>query len=141
MTLDSLRVQLGSQVPSGCWVSRMKRVAAVMRRVWAGLGGRGRGRRRGEQRLRVPPEVPLVATEGNYLLQDEGRRTAVLPLLDELWYLDLDARRRVPRLVERHVRFGKYRAGSRTLGQRIRRAERPPRAPGSGRAHLVVAMS
>ncbi|MFG2333316.1 nucleoside/nucleotide kinase family protein [Streptomyces sp. NPDC048604] len=55
----------------------------------------------------VPAGVPLVVTEGNYLLHDEGDWAAVRALLDEVWYLDLDDRRRIPRLVERHVRFGK----------------------------------
>ncbi|MFJ4869923.1 nucleoside/nucleotide kinase family protein [Streptomyces sp. NPDC088757] len=58
----------------------------------------------------VGPDVPLVVTEGNYLLHDEGAWAGVLPLLDEAWYLDLDARLRVPRLIDRHVRFGKDRA-------------------------------
>ncbi|MFJ9432882.1 nucleoside/nucleotide kinase family protein [Streptomyces sp. NPDC101490] len=57
----------------------------------------------------VAPEVPLVITEGNYLLHDEGAWASVLPLLDEAWYLHLDAGTRVPRLIERHIRFGKDR--------------------------------
>ncbi|MFD7920535.1 nucleoside/nucleotide kinase family protein [Streptomyces sp. NPDC059740] len=55
----------------------------------------------------VPPEVPLVLTEGNYLLLDEGPWAAVRPLLDEVWYVDLDPGTRVRRLVDRHTRFGR----------------------------------
>ncbi|MFE7748548.1 nucleoside/nucleotide kinase family protein [Streptomyces sp. NPDC057428] len=58
----------------------------------------------------VPREIPLVVTEGNYLLLDEGPWAAVRGLLDEVWFVDADPRERVSGLVERHVRFGKSRA-------------------------------
>ncbi|MET9661823.1 nucleoside/nucleotide kinase family protein [Streptomyces sp. NPDC006510] len=57
----------------------------------------------------VSPDVPLVVTEGNYLLHDEGPWAAVRGLLDEVWFLETDPALRVRRLVERHVRFGKPR--------------------------------
>jgi pantothenate kinase len=51
----------------------------------------------------VAREVPLVVTEGNYLLVwDEVR-----PLLDEAWYVAPDEAVRVARLIERHIAFGK----------------------------------
>ncbi|MEE1791929.1 nucleoside/nucleotide kinase family protein [Streptomyces sp. BE308] len=59
--------------------------------------------------LPVPPDVPLVVTEGNYLLHDDEAWAPVRGLLDEVWFLDLDPEERVRRLVERHVRFGKPR--------------------------------
>ncbi|WP_399070389.1 nucleoside/nucleotide kinase family protein [Streptomyces stackebrandtii] len=89
----------------------------------------------------VPPEVPLVVTEGNYLLHDEGLWAAALPLLDEVWYLDLDDRRRVPRLVERHVRFGKDRAGAERWVHDSDEANARLVARSRDRAHLVVRMS
>ena len=55
----------------------------------------------------VPRTARLVITEGNYLLLDGPRWSTVRPLLDEVWYADLDAGERLRRLVERHVRFGK----------------------------------
>ncbi|MFI1396999.1 nucleoside/nucleotide kinase family protein [Streptomyces sp. NPDC020681] len=58
----------------------------------------------------VAPEVPLVVTEGNYLLHDEGPWSRLRPLLDEVWYLEIDDAVRVSRLVDRHVRFGKPRS-------------------------------
>jgi pantothenate kinase len=58
----------------------------------------------------VAPEVPLVITEGNYLLHDEGPWAHIRPLLDEVWYLEIDDAVRVSRLVDRHVRFGKQRS-------------------------------
>ncbi|MFF4245810.1 nucleoside/nucleotide kinase family protein [Streptomyces sp. NPDC001822] len=60
--------------------------------------------------VRVGKDIPLVVTEGNYLLLDEGPWAAVRGLLDEVWFLDADPRERVSGLVERHVRFGKSRA-------------------------------
>ncbi|AEN13126.1 MULTISPECIES: nucleoside/nucleotide kinase family protein [unclassified Streptomyces] len=57
----------------------------------------------------VPPDTPLVVTEGNYLLLDEGPWAPVRGLLDEVWFLDTDPELRVRRLVDRHVRFGKPR--------------------------------
>ncbi|MGY0236651.1 nucleoside/nucleotide kinase family protein [Longispora urticae] len=61
----------------------------------------------------VRPGTPLVVTEGNYLLVDEGPWSAVRGLLDEVWYLDVDEEVRLDRLVGRHVAFGKSRAAAR----------------------------
>ena len=55
----------------------------------------------------VGPDVPLVVTEGNYLLLDRGHWKAVRPLLDEAWYVDVDPVLRTQRLVARHMRFGR----------------------------------
>ncbi|MEK8027557.1 nucleoside/nucleotide kinase family protein [Pseudaquabacterium rugosum] len=60
----------------------------------------------------VAPEVPLVITEGNYLLMDEtdapGTHWAgVRPLLDEVWYVDVDDALRTQRLVARHEHHGR----------------------------------
>ena len=55
----------------------------------------------------VPREVPLVVTEGNYLLVDSGGWAPVRSLLDEVWFLDPPAELRLDRLVRRHQEFGK----------------------------------
>jgi pantothenate kinase len=55
----------------------------------------------------VPRGVPLVITEGNYLLVDDGPWAAVRPLLDECWYVEPDETERLERLVARHQRFGR----------------------------------
>ncbi|MFD7881021.1 nucleoside/nucleotide kinase family protein [Streptomyces bauhiniae] len=55
----------------------------------------------------VPPSARLVVTEGNYLLLREGSWAGVRPLLDEVWYCEVDEPERVRRLVARHVEFGK----------------------------------
>jgi pantothenate kinase len=55
----------------------------------------------------VFPEQPLVVTEGNYLLLDSGHWSGVHPLLDDVWYVDIDPEVRRTRLVARHMRFGR----------------------------------
>jgi pantothenate kinase len=55
----------------------------------------------------VARDVPLVVTEGNYLLVDEGPWAAVRGLLDEAWYVEQDDAARVRRLIARHVAFGR----------------------------------
>lgn len=55
----------------------------------------------------VPPHVPLVLTEGNYLLLQSGGWGEVRPLLDEAWFLVPDDKKRVDRLIQRHIDFGK----------------------------------
>ena len=55
----------------------------------------------------VPREVPLVITEGNYLLVDSGPWAQVRDLLDEAWYVIQDEDRRLELLIARHIEFGK----------------------------------
>lgn len=62
--------------------------------------------------IAVPADVPLVITEGNYLLADEPQWRKVRAQLDEVWFLDTPPALRLSRLVERHVLFGKDRAAA-----------------------------
>ncbi|MFH8571405.1 nucleoside/nucleotide kinase family protein [Streptomyces sp. NPDC017993] len=55
----------------------------------------------------VAPDLPLVVTEGNYLLLDSAPWARVRALLDEVWYVELATPERVRRLVDRHQRFGR----------------------------------
>lgn len=58
--------------------------------------------------LPIPADVPIVVTEGNYLLIDgPGEWQAARACVDTVWYLELDAAERHRRLVTRHIRFGK----------------------------------
>ena len=59
--------------------------------------------------IAVLPQTRLVITEGNYLLLDEGPWAGVAPLLDEVWYVEVDDALRVERLVRRHQQFGRSR--------------------------------
>jgi pantothenate kinase len=57
--------------------------------------------------IAVPPEVPLVITEGNYLLLDEAPWDGIRALLDEVWMLNPPADLRRARLLARHQQFGR----------------------------------
>jgi pantothenate kinase len=61
----------------------------------------------------VPPDVPLVITEGNYLLVADEPWRRVRPLLDEAWFLAPPEDERVARLVARHRAFGRTEAQAR----------------------------
>ena len=56
--------------------------------------------------IAVPAEVPLVITEGNYLLADQEPWKEVRAQLDEVWFLETPHELRLQRLVDRHVSFG-----------------------------------
>ena len=74
--------------------------------------------------IAVPPDVPLVITEGNYLLLQSGPWVQVPGLLDEVWYIELAEETRLRRLVSRHMEFGRDAAAGPGAGYRIRPAER-----------------
>lgn len=57
--------------------------------------------------IRVPASCRLVVTEGNYLLDEQPPWPAIRHLLDEVWFVELDATTRVDRLLGRHLEFGK----------------------------------
>ncbi len=88
--------------------------------------------------IAVAAHVPLVITEGNYLLHDAGEWARVRPLLDEAWYLDPDDGLRIGRLVDRHVRHGKDPADARAWVARSDEANARLVAPGRDRADLVL---
>lgn len=86
----------------------------------------------------VPPEVPLVITEGNYLLLEDEPWHDVRGLLDEAWFLAPDEHDRIERLVTRHRRYGRslVEARRRALGSDQRNADLI--APTARRADLIV---
>jgi pantothenate kinase len=57
--------------------------------------------------IAVPSSVPLVVTEGNYLLAANGEWARVRPLLDDAWYVEMDEDTRLRWLIQRHIDFGK----------------------------------
>ncbi|TQJ38641.1 hypothetical protein FBY33_0640 [Arthrobacter sp. SLBN-112] len=56
--------------------------------------------------IAVPADVPLVITEGNYLLADQEPWKEIRAQLDEVWFLETPPALRLQRLVDRHVSFG-----------------------------------
>lgn len=60
--------------------------------------------------MAVQAQTALIIVEGNYLLLEDEPWAALRPLLDEVWYLDLDDTLRRERLLQRHMRFGRSRS-------------------------------
>ncbi|WP_234361890.1 nucleoside/nucleotide kinase family protein [Plantactinospora sp. BB1] len=89
----------------------------------------------------VPPSVPLVVVEGNYLLVPDQPWGEVRDLLDEVWFLELDESERLNRLTERHIAFGRQprEAAARARGTDQRNAELI--AGTVDRADLIVRMA
>jgi pantothenate kinase len=56
--------------------------------------------------IAIPADVPLVITEGNYLLAEQEPWKEVRAQLDEVWFVDTPQALRLSRLVERHMLFG-----------------------------------
>jgi pantothenate kinase len=73
----------------------------------------------------VPPEAPLVITEGNYLLVRSGPWAGLAGLFDEVWYLDVDEPTRLRWLADRHMYYGRSpaEAAARATGPDQRNAE------------------
>ncbi|WP_017348173.1 nucleoside/nucleotide kinase family protein [Pantoea sp. A4] len=55
----------------------------------------------------VAGDIPLVITEGNYLLLSDEPWQGVRALLDSCWFLDVDEELEFQRLLARHMQFGR----------------------------------
>lgn len=86
----------------------------------------------------VPRSVPLVVTEGNYLLHDAGLWAAVRPMLNEIWYLDVASSERVRRLIERRLSCGDTLPHARSWVEEVDEANASVVLAGRDRADLVV---
>ena len=88
--------------------------------------------------IRVEPDVQLVITEGNYLLDDEPPWPDVRATLDEVWFVETDETARVERLLVRHVEFGKTEEDARRWMARVDEPNALRIAARRGEADLVV---
>lgn len=86
----------------------------------------------------VPREVPLVVTEGNYLLLDTPPWSEIRHLLDDAWYLDPPEPERLDRLIRRHQRYGKSPEEARAWALGSDQANAELVATSRGRADLVL---
>lgn len=57
----------------------------------------------------LPAELPLIITEGNYLLLDDAGWGGARAFMSEVWFVDVDPLQRQRQLLERHMRFGRTR--------------------------------
>jgi pantothenate kinase len=55
----------------------------------------------------VSARTKLILTEGNYLLFDQAGWENVIPELTETWYINIEDKLRIDRLVKRHEFYGK----------------------------------
>ena len=60
--------------------------------------------------IAIEAHIPLVITEGNYLLLEDDGWAGARALLDEVWYLEVEPEVRHERLLTRHMQFGRSRA-------------------------------
>ena len=88
--------------------------------------------------LPVRRDVPLVVTEGNYLLTESGAWAGVAPLLDESWYLQVNDATRQERLASRHQRHGMSREQASTWALTTDQDNAAVVAQSRARADLVV---
>ncbi|MHC0428875.1 nucleoside/nucleotide kinase family protein [Streptomyces sp. O3] len=88
--------------------------------------------------LPVPREVPLVITEGNYLLCETGSWSRVAGLLDESWYVEVADALRRRRLTDRHRAHGKSRAEAAAWTEGSDQANAELVARGRSRAAIAV---
>jgi len=57
--------------------------------------------------IAIDRRVPLVISEGNYLLLDQEPWSRIRPLLAACWYIEGPEDERLRQLIARHVEFGK----------------------------------
>ncbi|SDX98339.1 Phosphoribulokinase / Uridine kinase family protein [Micromonospora pattaloongensis] len=86
----------------------------------------------------VPASVPLVVTEGNYLLVPEHPWGRVRELLDEAWYLDVDEGLRLRRLTARHIAYGREPAAAAARARGVDQVNAELIAATAPRCDLVV---
>lgn len=89
----------------------------------------------------VPRSVPLVITEGNYLLHEGEGWKQIRPLLDEVWFLDVPAGERQRRLVERRLSFGDSADGARAWVREVDEANAAIVLAGRDRADVLVRLA
>jgi fructokinase len=91
--------------------------------------------------LPIRREVPLIVTEGNYVLSDLGGWAGVAPLLDESWYLQLDDSTRLQRLTYRHQMHGMSHEEADTWARTTDQDNAVLIAQSMPRADLVITMA
>lgn len=89
----------------------------------------------------VPRSIPLVITEGNYLLHNEGLWAGVRSTLHEAWYLDVASPERVRRLVERRLSCGDTPQQARSWVEGVDESNASVVLAGRDRADLVVQLA
>ena len=88
--------------------------------------------------IAVPPAVPLVIVEGNYLLVEDAGWGQVRPLLDQVWFLAPPEDLRTDRLIARHRSFGRDEASARARAAGSDQANADIIGPSGKRADVLI---
>lgn len=88
--------------------------------------------------IAVAAEVPLIISEGNYLLMEEGGWAPVAQCFDDLWFVAVSQAQRRARLVERHMRFGRSREAAEAWVDSTDEPNAQRVEASRGRAHVMV---
>jgi pantothenate kinase len=91
--------------------------------------------------IAVAPDVPLVITEGNYLLLDDGPWRGVASMLDAAWYADVSPQERRRRLIERRRSHGHDAESARAWVDQVDEANARIVETTAARASLVVTLT
>lgn len=83
-------------------------------------------------------DVPLVITEGNYLLSEEHGWAAVRQHLDEAWFVDVAPHERRERLIRRRSSYGHALADAIAWVEDVDERNAALIEPSRGRADLIV---
>lgn len=85
--------------------------------------------------------TPLILTEGNYLLLEDGAWSRVKPQLDAIWFLEPPEELRLSRLIARHVAYGKAPDAAEAWVQRVDQNNAALINAGRSRADLVIQLT
>jgi len=88
----------------------------------------------------VTSATKVVIIEGNYLLHDGGGWEVVNDLLDESWMVDVDDDKRIARLIQRHISYGKDPKAAKAWAKGTDEANEQLIERGRNRADYVVAI-
>lgn len=91
--------------------------------------------------IAVPASVPVVLTEGNYLLDVAPPWDGLRQLFDETWYVQASQQVRVERLIRRHVRFGMTEARARAWASNVDEVNARRVRSVRDRADLIIDMA
>lgn len=91
--------------------------------------------------LPIPRAIPLVVTEGNYLLHDAGGWEKVRPLLTEVWFVDVPPAERVRRLIDRRTGDGEGREQAQAWVEDVDQANADVVLSSAIRADLLVSLT
>lgn len=88
--------------------------------------------------IEVHPNVRVILTEGNYLLDDSQPWVQVRELMDEVWFVEQPNEQRIQNLIQRHVQFGKSPEDARDWVLRVDEVNALRVDNSRGRADLVI---